>query len=122
MFSIPSLLNVFFLLMLIFFMFAILGNFAFNAVTDGITITELKNYKNFTNAFIFLFALSTGEDWNRVMFDCQRSKADGCIDGVSCGSVWSFPYHLLILFVCTWVMLNLFILVIIQQFEKYYLP
>jgi hypothetical protein len=56
------------------------------------------------------------------MFDCSRSEADGCIEGQNCGTPWSFVYHLLLLFVCAWVMLNLFILVIIQQFEKYYLP
>jgi hypothetical protein len=122
MFSVPSLLNVFFLLLLIFFMFAVLGNFIFVDVREGNVVTELKNYANFVNAFTFLFSLSTGEDWNRVMFDCSRSAADGCIDGLSCGTPWSFVYHLLILFVCSWVMLNLFILVIIQQFEKYYLP
>ena len=121
-FSIPSLMNVFLLLALIFFMFAILGNFAFGEITEGVTISELKNYNDFINAYVFLFALTTGEDWNRVMFDCSRSKADGCIDGLTCGTPWSFVYHLLLLFVCAWVMLNLFILVIIQQFEKYYLP
>jgi len=103
-------------------MFAILGNFIFGPITTGNTISEFKNYNDFINAYVFLFALTTGEDWNRVMFDCSRSVADGCIEGVNCGTPWSFVYHLLLLFVCAWVMLNLFILVIIQQFEKYYLP
>lgn len=75
MFSVPSLMNVFFLLNLIFFMFAVLGNFIFVGVKEGNVVTDLKNYGTFINAFTFLFALSTGEDWNRVMFDCSRSAA-----------------------------------------------
>ena len=71
-FSIPSLMNVFLLLCLIFFMFAILGNFIFYDITDGEVIGQNKNYGDALNSFLFLFALSTGEDWNKVMFDCSR--------------------------------------------------
>lgn len=69
-----------------------------------------------------VFALATGEDWNKVMFDCSRSPADGCIKGETCGTGWSIIYFVLLVLVCSHVMLNLFILVIIQQFEHYYLP
>jgi len=57
------------------------------------------------------------------MFDCSRTKADGCIEGETCGSPpFSYWYFYVMVLVCSHVMLNLFILVIIQQFEKYYLP
>ena len=79
-FSIPSLLNVFGLLVLIYFMFAILGNFILKNVTEGEVVNELKNYGTFLNSFLFLFALSTGEDWNKVMFDCSRLPKDDCIE------------------------------------------
>ena len=65
-------MNVFLLLVLIFFMFAILGNFAFKDVTAGDVINKNKNYTDALSALLFLFALSTGEDWNKVMFDCYR--------------------------------------------------
>lgn len=122
MFSIPSLANVFGLLMLIFFMFAVSGNFLFGPVLQGDVIGELKNFGDFTSAFILMFAVSTGEDWNKIMFDCSRTEEDGCIKGQTCGSVFSFVYFIVLVVMCTHVMLNLFILVIIQQFEKYYLP
>lgn len=35
---------------------------------------DYKNFKNFYSSFVLLFALSTGEDWNKVMFDCSRTK------------------------------------------------
>jgi hypothetical protein len=81
MFSIPSLANVFGLLMLIFFMFAVSGNFLFGPVLQGDVIGELKNFGDFTSAFILMFAVSTGEDWNKIMFDCSRTEEDGCIKG-----------------------------------------
>jgi hypothetical protein len=84
-FSIPSLMNVFLLLCLIFFMFAILGNFIFKEITTGEVINKNKNYGDAVNGFLFLFALSTGEDWNKVMFDCSRESiqegGEGCIEG-----------------------------------------
>jgi len=67
-------------------------------------------------AFLFLFALSTGEDWNKVMFDCSREKnsGTGCVEGKTCGADFiSKSYHMMLVLVCSYVMLNLFILVII---------
>ena len=123
MFSIPSLANVFLLLMIVYFMFSILGNFFFREVKQGEVIDDLKNFSNFGNAFLLLFAISTGEDWNKIMFDCSRTEEDECIPGETCGAApISYWYFWLMILICSHVMLNLFILVIIQQFEKYYLP
>lgn len=75
------------------------------------------------NSFVLLFALSTGEDWNLVMFDCSLEPKDGCIEGINCGNkAFAVGFFFSLVLVCSYVMLNLFILVIIQQFEKYYLP
>lgn len=110
-------MNVFLLLILIFFMFAILGNFAFGSVISGEVINDSKNYSNSLNGILFLFALATGEDWNKVMYDCSRTSelngGNGCTEGVDCGTVWTFVFHMMLILVCTHVMLNLFILVII---------
>ena len=121
-FSIPSLMNVMTLLLLIFFMFSILGNFVFYDVARGEVLNDLKNFKDFVSSFLLLFALSTGEDWNKIMFDCSRTEADGCIKGETCGAPpFSYWYFIMLVLVCSHVMLNLFILVIIEQFERYYL-
>ena len=123
MFSIPALMNVFTLLILIYFMMSVLGNFLFKNISSGDVLdNEYKNFRNFQNSFLLLFALSTGEDWNKVMFDCSRDQAWGCIENVNCGTKFSFIYFCMLILICSYVMLNLFILVIIQQFEKYYLP
>jgi hypothetical protein len=104
-------------------MMAVLANFVFYKVIDGEVIDpDFKNFRDIQASFILLFALSTGEDWNKVMFDCSRSKKDGCVDNINCGSSFAFLFFPGLIIICSYVMLNLFILVIIQQFEKYYLP
>lgn len=114
MFSIPALANVFFLLMLIYFMLSVLANFNFNNITEGEVIDpDYKNFKDFYSSFVLLFALSTGEDWNKVMFDCSRTKEWGCVEGIDCGSPFSYPFFFMLILVCSYIMLNLFILVII---------
>ena len=62
MFSLPSLINVGALLMLVFFIFSVLGVFLFKKVTYGININNYNNFFNFGNAMITLFRCATGED------------------------------------------------------------
>ena len=65
--------------------------------------------------------MSTGEDWNNIMRDTMNTEADNCIPDKTCG-IWYAPiFFVPYMMLCTFIMLNLFILVIIQQFETYYL-
>jgi len=56
-------------------MFAIIGNFAFKRIKEGNVIDPVyKNFIGFHQSFLTVFAISTGEDWNVVMWDCNRTK------------------------------------------------
>ena len=112
MMSIDSLFNVFILLMLIFFIMAVLGNTMFFEVYEGNVIDEYKNFTNFHLSFSLLFSISTGEDWNRIMYDTMNISAD-CIPGRTCGSPIAPFFFLTFIMLVTNIMLNLFILVII---------
>jgi hypothetical protein len=115
-----ALMNVFALLLIILFMFAVLGVFLFSELTEGDVIdSSYKNFNNFGTAFLLLFAISTGEDWNKLMYDCMDTKPE-CEEGKTCGWAYSAIYYIVFILIITHVMLNLFILVIIQQFETYY--
>ena len=118
--SVDSLINVFILLMLIFFIMAVLGNTLFLDVKEGDTINDYKNFTNFHQSFSLLFSISTGEDWNRIMFDCWRLPPE-CESGVNCGSSIAPLFFLIFILLVSNIMLQLFILVIIMQFQKYYL-
>ena len=92
---------------------AVLGNSLFYQVTEGIVIDEWKNFTNFHMSFSLLFSISTGEDWNRIMYDCMRLAPD-CIEGKTCGSNIAPVFFLSFILIVTHIMLNLFVLVIIQ--------
>lgn len=96
-------MNVFSLLMLIYFIYSILGVFLFNGIEQGKVISKYTNFDNFDSAMITLFRISTGEDWNMVMFDCinHTNYAAGVIYFISFISITSF------------IMLNMFIMVIL---------
>lgn len=118
--SVSALVNVLGLVLLILFMFAVLGVFFFNGLTTGEVIDEnYKNFKNFGSAYLLLFAIATGEDWNKLMYDCVDTPPD-CVEGETCGTSFAAAYYIMFILVITHIMLNLFILVIIQQFETYY--
>jgi len=89
-------------------------------VTRGDVISDYKNFTVFHTSFLLLFAVATGEDWNMIMYDCSRTAPD-CIPNETCGSYLGPVYFMAVILLVTYVMLNLFILVIIQQFEKLYL-
>jgi hypothetical protein len=54
------------------------------------------------------------------MFDTMNTDSD-CIKGETCGTNIAPLYFISFIVICSFVMLNLFILVIIQQFDQYYL-
>ena len=118
--SVDSLFNVFILLMLIFFIMSVLGNTLFSEVKEGEVIGEYKNFTNFHQSFMILFAISTGEDWNVIMYDCLIVPPE-CEPGVNCGSSLAPLFFICFIMLVSNIMLNLFILVIIQQFSKYYI-
>jgi len=120
-FSLYSLFNVFSLLLLIFFIFSILGVFMFSGVSEGDEINEFMNFHNFGMAMLLLMRVATGEDWNKIMYDCMKTPPN-CIPNKTCGTAWAPFYFISFILICSDVMLNLFILVILQQFDKYYLP
>lgn len=113
-FSFPSLLNVIFLLMLIYFIFSILAVFIFKGkltAEDDMVNNNLANFNNFHIALITLFRCSTGEDWHIFMYRYGE---------VSGNYYYSRMFFISFIFLSFFVMLNMFQLVVMQQFEEYY--
>jgi hypothetical protein len=100
-YSLPSIFNVLSLLLLIFFIFSILGVFLFHEKTSGHVVDDYTNFKNFGQAMISLIRISTGEEWNIIMYDL----ADGPIAPI---------YFISFVVITSFVMLNMFIMVILQ--------
>ena len=99
-YAVGALLNVFILLMLFFFIFAVLGNVLFEAVIEGEdVVSDQKNFIRFFEAFLLVFATTTGEDWNKVMFECGRQPTDTpvpCDPEKNCGSRFATIYFMVL--------------------------
>ncbi|TNV88166.1 hypothetical protein FGO68_gene13672 [Halteria grandinella] len=124
-FSLPQLLSVFALLLILLFVFAILGVFLFKDIVRGeiidIASGGYMGFGNFGLAMLMLFRLTTGEDWSNVLTDTQNPM--NCINTeVDCTSVFSVFYFVGFNLLCTYMMLNLFVLIALEQFDRYYLP
>ena len=117
--SVGALANVFLLLLLVLFIFSVMAVFFFGNLSSGNVIGEYKNFQTWGNSYLLLFIIATGENWPILMYDCMNTPPN-CIDGVSCGSSWAPIFYIIFVILVQNVMLNLFILVIIQQFETYY--
>jgi Ion transport protein len=114
-FSLPSLMNVLVLLFLIYFIFAVLAVFLFKdyKVADkDIYQNEIFNFNTFHNALLTLFVLSTGEDWPSFMYEY------GANSGID--TLISQTFFIIFVFLSNIVMINVFQLVVMQQFEEYY--
>mmetsp|Transcript_6417 Transcript_6417/g.22602 ORF Transcript_6417/g.22602 Transcript_6417/m.22602 type:complete len:1664 (+) Transcript_6417:339-5330(+) len=79
MFSMPALVNVGSVLLLFFFIFAIMGMNLFGRIKDDDNfITRHANFGDFPNSFMLLFRMATGESWNGIMWDCMVTSQ--CIE------------------------------------------
>lgn len=108
-YSLPAVLNVLSLLILVMFIYAVLGSFLYNGIDSGEIINEWFNFNNFGMSMLTLVRIATGEDWNRFMNDCAE-ETDQYTTAIYFGSFTA---------VSSFVVLNLFIMVIIQEYDEF---
>jgi hypothetical protein len=107
-FSLPSLLNVGTLVLLAFFVFAVVGmNLYGDSEPDGEFYNRYQNFSGFGPTMLLLFCCLTGENWNTGMYILKNQ-----------GYVTAVPYFALFLLVNRYMMLNLLIAVILENFEN----
>src|SRR3990167_1323724 len=112
-FSLPSILNVFALLLMTYFIFAVVACFLFRGVrlTTTANFNDVWNFSNFHSSLFMMFRCSTGEDWPTVMYN--YGDADGLYTG-------SRVFFIIFTIITTFVILNLVDLVVVQIFENFY--
>eukprot|EP00958_Prasinococcus_capsulatus_P012482 scaffold1248_cov393-Prasinococcus_capsulatus_cf.AAC.4 len=118
--STPTLLNVGALMMLVFFLYAVLGVQLFGQVFDQQEcITPTTNFKTFGNALKTLFRMSTGEGWNCIMGDAALEEFPCSRELGNCGNkyyAWFYFYSFTI--IGHFILLNLFVAVVLEHFGK----
>jgi len=105
-YSLPAVFNILSLLMLLYFIYAILGVYLFHSVKTGKIIDDYTNFNNFGMAIVTLLRASTGEDWPSIMYDCMPTEP-----------ATTTIYFLSFILITNFIMLNMFIMVILQQWE-----
>lgn len=121
--SLPAMANIGSLLILVFYMFAILGMACFGHVRMEATsrnfLSKNLNFKTFPRAMFTLYRIATMDDYGDVVSFCGVSEPD-CSNVVgNCGNhTLSRIFFTLFVILMTFVILNLFIAVVLENFEE----
>jgi len=120
------------LIALIFFIYGVVGMQIFGriALDDDTNIHRNNNFQSFGWAMLILFRSATGEAWQEIMLSCISSPDVICDensdDGVKakeagtvalCGSNFAYIYFISFFIICAFLVLNLFVAVIMDNFD-----
>lgn len=108
--SFQSLPYVLGLLSLVFFIFAVIGMFAFGKIPpeQGTPIDIDNNFRDFSNSVMVLIRCTTGEAWQDILAYCYGHEEGGW---------YAIPYFVLFMILVGLLVVNLFIAVIIDNFD-----
>lgn len=122
--SLPSIFSLLILMLILLFVYSILGVFFFRDIVKGQIINigdgGYVGFRDFGVALMTCFKMTTNEDWNNIMADTQ--DLENCIDHRDCVSRFSYVYFMSFRLIQGYLVLNLFIFIAMDQFEKYYIP
>ncbi|KAG6457071.1 hypothetical protein O3G_MSEX010098 [Manduca sexta] len=111
------------LIAMLFFIYAIIGMQVFGNIelTSETDINRHNNFQTFIQALMLLFRCATGESWPNIMLACLKpakcDKAAGKSPSEICGSTLAYAYFVSFIFFCSFLMLNLFVAVIMDNFD-----
>ncbi|XP_048029212.1 calcium channel, voltage-dependent, P/Q type, alpha 1A subunit, b isoform X3 [Megalobrama amblycephala] len=110
------------LIAILFFIYAIIGMQLFGnlKLDDETAVNDHNNFRTFIMALMLLFRSATGEAWHEIMLACLGGKdcdEESGNEGPECGSNFAYAYFVSFIFLCSFLMLNLFVAVIMDNFE-----
>ncbi|XP_065438855.1 voltage-dependent L-type calcium channel subunit alpha-1C isoform X35 [Chrysemys picta bellii] len=115
------------LIVMLFFIYAVIGMQVFGkiALNDTSYINRNNNFQTFPQAVLLLFRCATGEGWQDIMLDClpdkkcdPESEPTNSTEGDhSCGSSFSIFYFISFYMLCAFLIINLFVAVIMDNFD-----
>lgn len=97
--AIPSIIDIVILMFIIFYIYAIVGNFYFHDLPSGL-------WKDFLVSMLTLFRILTFEDWTDVMYEAMEVYP------------LSWIYFVSFVIIAAFVFFNLFVAVIIGEMQK----
>ncbi|KAF0292815.1 Voltage-dependent calcium channel type A subunit alpha-1 [Amphibalanus amphitrite] len=100
--------------------FKVFGNMGFDPDSD---MNRHNNFQSFFSSVLLLFRCATGESWQSIMLACIKGRP--CDPRAIpendphkvCGSDFAYAYFVSFIFFCSFLMLNLFVAVIMDNFD-----
>ncbi|XP_008934351.1 PREDICTED: voltage-dependent L-type calcium channel subunit alpha-1C, partial [Merops nubicus] len=115
------------LIVMLFFIYAVIGMQVFGkiALNDTTEINRNNNFQTFPQAVLLLFRCATGEAWQEIMLACLPDKkcdpesepANSTEVDHSCGSSFAVFYFISFYMLCAFLIINLFVAVIMDNFD-----
>ncbi|XP_053671843.1 voltage-dependent calcium channel type A subunit alpha-1 isoform X3 [Anopheles nili] len=110
------------LIAMLFFIYAIIGMQVFGNIEldPESSITRHNNFRSFVQGLMLLFRCATGESWPNIMLACLKGRpCDPRANkpNETCGSTLAYAYFVSFIFFCSFLMLNLFVAVIMDNFD-----
>lgn len=108
------------LTILVIFVFQLFGKLEL-----GDILTRNNNFQSFPQAVLVLFRSATGEAWQEIMMACADDTEGNCFrinkteptTSENCGSNAAFPYFISFYVLCSFLIINLFVAVIMDNFD-----
>ncbi|XP_071746366.1 voltage-dependent calcium channel type A subunit alpha-1 isoform X5 [Lepeophtheirus salmonis] len=120
------------LMAMLFFIYTIIGMQVFGNIKldPESAIERHNNFRSFFGGLLLLFRCATGEAWPSIMLSCEDGRdcdpralhinetTGEIVDKTKkCGSGFTYVYFVSFIFLCSFLMLNLFVAVIMDNFD-----
>uniref|UniRef100_O35505-2 Isoform 2 of Voltage-dependent L-type calcium channel subunit alpha-1C n=1 Tax=Cavia porcellus TaxID=10141 RepID=O35505-2 len=115
------------LIVMLFFIYAVIGMQVFGkiALNDTTEINRNNNFQTFPQAVLLLFRCATGEAWQDIMLACMPGKkcapesdpSNSTEGETPCGSSFAVFYFISFYMLCAFLIINLFVAVVMDNFD-----
>jgi len=106
-FAIPPAFNVFLVQTLLLYIYGVAGMMLYGNLEECDKINDLQNFRNIFNAMMYLFQISTGQDFKSIMYDIRAQDGQ-----------FVAPFFISFYVLSIYVFLNLFVAVLLEAFER----
>uniref|UniRef100_A0A8D0L7R1 Voltage-dependent L-type calcium channel subunit alpha n=1 Tax=Sphenodon punctatus TaxID=8508 RepID=A0A8D0L7R1_SPHPU len=113
------------LIVMLFFIYAVIGMQMFGkvALVDGTQINRNNNFQTFPQAVLLLFRCATGEAWQEILLAasygklCDPESDYNPGEEYTCGTGFAYFYFISFYMLCAFLIINLFVAVIMDNFD-----
>ncbi|XP_044182314.1 voltage-dependent L-type calcium channel subunit alpha-1D-like isoform X2 [Acropora millepora] len=114
------------LIVMMFFIYAVIGMQMFGriALHPETAINRNNNFQTFPHSLMVLFRSATGENWQEIMLSCTNREDVKCDPNADpkdpsglCGSDFAYFYFVSFYSICSFLIINLFVAVIMDNFD-----